>query len=656
MTDEITILQKQIDAAPGAPGCYVFRDDEREVLYVGKAIDLKKRIRSYLKPGSDGRNQIYFLMERATNVEFVVVSSEKEALILENNLIKKYRPRYNISLAGDDKTFVSVRVDLRHEWPRATIVHKHKRDGATYLGPFSSSAKLYETMKVLKRAFPMRLCSDHTLANRTRPCIYHDIGLCCAPCVPGKVEPAEYGKMVKSFMDVLRGKDQSVLRDMEAQMQDAAAKLEFERAADLRDRAEAIAATTSRQRAEVKDGGVFDRDVIGFYREADRAMIAILCYREGKLLDTTTREIQSLLPDEEVLSGFIEQYYQQVLSAPEEIVIPLPLESTEALASWIADRAEHKVEVTFPQRGDKVKLLELANVNAKHSLRVKDETLEREQRLIRALQEALSLENVPNRIECYDISHTQGRDIVASGVCFIDGKPAKGEYRKYKVKTVPGNDDFASMEEVLRRRLVRARLEDNFPDLIVIDGGAGQLGRVLKVLEELNIVDIDVIGLAKSRDKADAGWQMSYSGPQKWTGERVFKPGIEEPIALDQRSPALFLLMRVRDEAHRFAITYHRELARKNAVASGLDSIDGIGPKRKKALIKTFGSPKGVKLASVDQLRAVAGVSPELAQRIFDHFTVERAEIIAKQEAAGVRPEAGAVQSLPDDITPKTGE
>ncbi len=635
MSDDATLLQRQIDAAPGAPGCYVFRDDDRTVLYVGKAVDLRKRVRSYLRPGADGRPHIYFLMERATQVEFVVVGSEKEALILEHNLIKKYRPRYNISLAGDDKTFVSVRIDLRHEWPRAAVVHKHKRDGATYIGPFSSSAKLYETMKVLKRAFPMRLCSDHTLANRTRACIYHDIGLCCAPCVPGKVRPEDYAALVKGFTDVLRGRDRSVLEDLKREMEAAAAALEFERAATLRDRMEAVAATTSRQRAEVKDGGVFDRDVLGFYREADRAMVAILCYRDGKLLDTAAREVQSLLPDDELLSGFVEQYYQHATAVPEEIVLPLALEGLGALASWLTDKAGHRVAVTHAQRGDKAKLLALAEVNARHALRVRDETLQRDRELLRQLQETLELRNLPNRIECYDISHTQGRDIVASGVCFLDGKPAKGEYRKYKVKTVGGNDDFASMEEVLRRRLARARAEDDFPDLVVIDGGAGQLGRVLKVLDELNIVDLDVIALAKSRDKGDAGWETSWRGPRKWSGERVFLPGRDEPLALDPHSPALFLLMRVRDEAHRFALRYHRELARKNAIASGLDSIAGVGPRRKKALIKRFGSPRGVKLAGLEELRSVPGITPELARRIFDHFTPERAGLQVQDEQKG---------------------
>lgn len=633
MADERTILERQIDAAPSAPGCYIFRDDANTVLYVGKAIDIHKRVRSYLRPGNDGRAHIYFLMEQATQVEFVVTANEKEALILENNLIKRFRPRYNIVLAGDDATYVSVRMDLRHEYPRATVVHKYKRDGATYFGPFASSWKLRETMDTLKRAFPLRLCSDHVLNNRTRPCVYHDIGLCCAPCVPHKITPEEYGKLVKGLMDVLKGKDLGVVNELEQEMEQASAALEFERAAKLRDRIAAIRATVTRQRATVGHDKTGERDVLGIHREADRALFAVLMYRDGMLVETGTHEIKSMLPDEELLSGFIEAFYQKTAFIPDEVLVPFEFDGAPTLASWLSDKAEHKVEVYAPKIGEKKQLVALAETNARHALRVRDETQSRERELLKQLQEAARLENVPVHMECYDVSHEHGKESVASGVCFMDGKPEKSLYRKYKIKTHDRNDDFASMEEILRRRLERARKEESYPDLIVIDGGPGQLNRVQKVFEEFNIVGIDLIGLAKSRDKSEPGWETSYSGKRKLTDERIFVPGNPEPITLDQRSPALFLLMRIRDEAHRFAITFHRELARKAAVASGLDSIDGIGPKRKKALIKKFGSPKGVKLASVEELATVEGISRAVAQRVFEHFTQERAEILAREAA-----------------------
>ncbi len=633
MAEERSILERQIDAAPHTPGCYVFRNDENTVLYVGKAIDIHKRVRSYLRPGNDGRAHIYFLMEQATQVEFVVTGNEKEALILENNLIKRFRPKYNIQLAGDDATYVSVRIDLRHEYPRATVVHKYKRDGATYFGPFASSWKLRETMDTLKRAFPLRLCSDHVLNNRTRPCVYHDIGLCCAPCVPHKITPEEYGALVKGLIDVLKGRDMGVIDDLERQMNEASARLDFEQAAKLRDRMAAIKATVTRQRATVGHDKTGERDVLGIYREADRALFAVLMYRDGMLVETGTHEIKSMLPDEELLSGFIEAFYQKTAFIPDEVLVPFEFDGAQTLASWLSDKAEHKVEVYAPKIGDKKQLVELAETNARHALRVRDETQSRERELLKQLQESAHLENVPVRMECYDVSHEHGKESVASGVCFVDGKPEKSLYRKYKIKTHDRNDDFASMEEILRRRLERARKEESYPDLIVIDGGAGQLNRVQKVFEEFNIVGIDLIGLAKSRDKSEPGWETSYSAKRKLTDERIFVPGNPEPITLDQRSPALFLLMRIRDEAHRFAITFHRELARKAAVASGLDSIDGIGPKRKKALIKKFGSPKGIKLASIEELATVEGISRAVAQRIFEHFTQERAEILAREAA-----------------------
>lgn len=624
--EEPSLLQRQIEAAPAAPGCYLFKDANGKVLYVGKAVDLSRRVPSYLRPGADGRPHIPFLMERAESVEFVVVSNEKEALVLENNLIKRLRPRYNIVLASDDKTFVSVRVDMRHDYPRATIVHKYRRDGAVYLGPFASAARLYKTLEVLRTRFPLRLCSDHVLANRARPCMYHELGACVAPCMKGKVDKAGYRQLLQGFMRVLQGKDDSVARELEQRMQQAAAALEFEKAAQWRDRLLAVRETTTRQRAQIGSGPVNNQDVIGLHREADRVMVALLMYRDGKLEDTATRELQSTLPDDEVLAGFTSAWYSRAAFVPEEVVLALPVEAPEALASWLADRAQHAVRVTVPQRGDKAKLAELAVVNARHAMKVRNESEHRARELLRSLQDALGLERLPLRMECYDISHGgQGRETVGAGVCFADGEPARQNYRKYHVKSHDRNDDFASLHEVLTRRLKRGLQEGDLPDLVVIDGGPAQLGRVQAVFDELNVVGIDLVSLAKSRDKSAPGWETSYGGEAVRTPERVFVPGRDEPLVLDQRSPALFLLMRIRDEAHRFAVTFHRKLKRKQAVESSLDTVPGLGPKRKKALIQHFGSPRGVKLASLEQLQAVPGIPAALAQAIFERFADDRA-------------------------------
>jgi excinuclease ABC subunit C len=630
MTNQTPLLDRQINAAPAAPGCYIFKDSRGKVLYVGKAVDLRKRVRAYLRPDGDGRAHIPFLMRRAETVEFIVVNNEKEALVLENNLIKRFRPRYNIVLATDDKTFVSVRIDHKHDYPRATIVHKFKHDGATYIGPYSSASKLYKTLEVLKREFPLRLCSDHVMANRSRPCVYHEIGVCVAPCIAGNTTKQAYAEILKGFIRVLKGQDDSVVRKLEARMNQASADLDFEKAAELRDRMIAVQETTTRQRAQVGNVKAVHRDVHGIYREADRLTIATLMYRDGKLEDSAQREFTSLLPDDELLGQFIKQYYERAGFVPDEILVPIELEGMTALGDWISDRAERRVKVVLPLKGERRKLIEMANVNARHALKVKAETEQRNKRLLRELQEATGLERTPVRMECFDISHGGGKETVASGVCFIDGEPSKANYRKYKIRTHDRNDDFASMEEVLRRRLKRGLAEGNLPDLIVIDGGQGQLARVQKVFDEMNVVGIDLVALAKSRHKKRPGWETAWAEEGVTTDERIFMPGREEPITLDQRSPALFLLMRIRDEAHRFAITFHRKLKGKAAIKSSLDSVPGVGPKKKKALIKRFGSPRGVKLASVDELTQVEGINEKLARVIFEHFEQDRAELAAK--------------------------
>ncbi|MBX3458449.1 MAG: excinuclease ABC subunit UvrC [Planctomycetes bacterium] len=627
MNEEATILERQIQAAPSAPGCYIFKDARGKVLYVGKAVDLRKRVPAYLRPGADGRPHIPFLMEKAESVEFIVVNHEKEALILENNLIKRFRPRYNIVLATDDKTFVSVRMDMRHDFPRATIVHKYKLDGASYFGPYNSAGKLYKTLEVLRRFFPLRLCSDHVLANRTRPCVYHEIGVCCAPCVPGKVTKDQYTAIVRDFTRALEGKDDRVARDLEQRMHEASGALDFEKAAALRDKLLAVQETTLRQRAQIGTDKTAHRDVHGLYRQADRACIATLMYRDGRLEDSATREFQTLLPDEEVLRGFLMQYYERASFVPDEVIVPLELEGMAALGEWISDRAERKVQVIYPQRGDRAKLLQMADVNARHALKVRAEIEQRSRQTLRELQEALGLERTPVRIECYDISHGGGKDTVGSGVCFIDGEPSKANYRHYKVKSHDRNDDFASMEEVLRRRMKRALEDGVVPDLVVIDGGAGQLGRVQEVFDELNIIGIDLVALAKARDRKRPGWETAWQETPEQKPERVFVPGRDEPLVLPAHSPALHLLMRVRDEAHRFAITFHRKQKRKSNLGSSLDDIPGVGPKKKRALIKRFGSPKGVKLASLDELRAVEGINEKLAAAIFEAFAAEREKL-----------------------------
>jgi len=614
-------LVELVMAAPKEPGCYLFRDLEGGVLYVGKAKVLRNRVRSYLRPEADGRARIPFMVREAKSIEFVITANEKEALVLENNLIKIHKPRYNISLR-DDKTFLSVKIDLRHAWPRAQVVHKYKKDGATYVGPFASGAQLRLTLEAVKRVFPLRRCTDHVMRNRTRVCVYHDIGLCSGPCIAGNVTPEEYKRHVDGLLALLRGKDLSALRHIEAEMEKAASEMEFERAAMLRDQAFAIRTTVESQNAQFAGTKTVNRDVIGMHREGESTQLHVLLYRDDKLVGSTTHNVQSMLPDDEVIEQFCMRYYEGDRPIPPEVLLPIDVDDPISIGLYVSDKAGYSVSVSCPQIGPKAALTRLACLNAKHAMLDRDERVAAMEATLQSLQEELGLENLPRRMECYDISHLQGDEIVGSGVCFEDGKPNKNRYRRYKLKTVTSNDDFASMEEVLTRRLTRGLEEADFPDLIVIDGGTPQLARVQQVFERLNIVGVDLIGLAKSRDKSAPAFTTGYrsSSKARVTDERVFLPGRDEPVTLGQQSQELFLLMRLRDEAHRFAITYQRERRQAAAIKSGIDAIPGVGPKRKRALIRHFGSPAQIAKATADELCAVEGITRVLAEKIVAHF------------------------------------
>ena len=620
-----------IDRAPKEPGCYLFKGADGSVLYVGKAKLLRHRIRSYLRPNADGRLRIPYMVREAMTVEYVVTATEKEALVLENNLIKLHKPTYNIALR-DDRTYVSMRIDLRHEWPRATVVHKYKKDGATYVGPFASAGNLRQTLEALKRVFPLRRCSDHVLRNRNRVCVYYDIGVCAGPCVDGLISKEEYRNQVDGLVKVLQGKDAGVVAEFEAKMMTAASEQNFELAAKLRDQLFAIRATVESQNAQISGKDSINRDVIGIYREGEYVQLHVLLYRDSRLVGSSTHAFGTSLPDDELIEQFAQRYYEGDHTIPPEVLLPIQVDDPISLGAYISDKAGFSVDVQCPQRGEKAKLTSLANLNAKHAMRDRDSKREETDRLLISLQEKLGLENVPRRMECYDISHFQGAEIVGSRVTFVDGAPEKKLYRRYKLKTVTSNDDFASMKEVLDRRIARGLKDMDFPDVIVIDGGPQQLSKVKEIFDEYNIIDVDLISLAKSRDKSGPASRSNYSSKasDKVTDERVFVPGSDEPITLDQKSQEIFLLMRLRDEAHRFAITYNRERRRKVALTSGLDAIPGVGPKRKRALIRAFGSPAQVKKASVEELCAVDGMTQAMAQTVWDFFEAQ-----GKEEPAG---------------------
>lgn len=600
-------LAAKVEAVPPRPGVYLLKDDRGKVIYVGKAKSLRSRVRSYFR-GGDERHQVRFLLRRVADIETLVTSNDKEALILENNLIKQYKPRYNIRLK-DDKSYVSVKVTVRDEWPRILVTRKIKKDGSKYYGPYHSAWSVRETLDTIRKVIPLRTCSDGVFRNRARPCLEYQIKRCLAPCcLP--VDPEEYRRHLREAVMLLEGKSPELVRKLRDDMVRAAEELRFEDAARMRDRVRAIERTGERQQA-VAHGGA-DQDIFGLYREAGFVEAQVLFVRHGKLTGNQTYSFEDIdLTDEELLAALLTQFYQGDRYIPEEILVPFDLEDAATREEMLGERKGAKVRLFRPQRGDKVRLVEMAAENAAHGFRERRDANRSRERMAEDLQTRLHLRSAPKRIECYDISNIHGTLAVGSMVTFDEGEPDKNRYRRFRIKTVEGSDDFAMMYEVLKRRFSRAKQEGEYPDLVVIDGGKGQLNVALEVFRELEITEVDVVGLAKMRVERDVrATEISRSD------ERVFLPGRKNPVVLRQNSAALFLLTRLRDEAHRFAITYHRELRGKDRLRSPLDDIPGIGPERRKALLKTFGSLSRIAAADVDRIAEVPGITRETAEAI----------------------------------------
>ncbi len=612
LDDEIA---RQLDAIPPTPGVYLLKDRAGKVLYVGKAKSLRSRVRAYFRPGDregDGRFQVRFLMRKVRGFDTLVTTSEKEALILENNLIKQYHPRYNIRLK-DDKSYLSAKI-TSHPWPRITVTRKIVKDGGTYLGPFGSADGLRETIDVIRKIFPLRTCSDAVFRNRARPCIEYQIKRCLGPCcLP--VDRAEYERHLHAARMLLEGKNLELLREMREQMKAHADRLEFEEAARMRDRVRAIEKTVERQTV-LHHWGI-DQDVFGLYREGGSIETIVLLVRGGKLTTTQSWSFQDLeFADEDVLADLLTQYYSGARFIPDEVILPVELEDADVRAELLAERRGKKVEIFVPQRGEKRSLLELAMENARQSFAARRDNEKIRERMLEELRVKLHLRNTPKRIECYDISNLQGSMVVGSQATFDEGEPQKSLYRRYRIRTVEGQDDFASLYEVLKRRLERALREHENPDLWVIDGGKGQLNVALTVLKEFNLSDqIDAIGLAKQHVLNDGRAAAVVKSE-----ERVFLPNRKDPVVLARNSTALFLLVRIRDEAHRFAITYNRELRRRARLRSVLDDVEGIGPVRRRALLRHFGSLRNIRAASVEELGAVKGMNPELGTEVRRHL------------------------------------
>ncbi|MBZ0281961.1 MAG: excinuclease ABC subunit UvrC [Anaerolineae bacterium] len=615
-------IQRILSSLPAKPGCYLMKDDKGTIIYVGKAKKLRNRVRSYFNSSAESSAKTLRLRENIVDIEIIVTETEVQALITEETLIKQHQPFYNISLK-DDKHYPYIKINWQDPFPKVETTRRIVKDGSRYFGPYAAMWAVQNTLRTLRRAFPYLTCDRVINGKDERACLFYDIKLCNAPCI-GTVNKAEYRAMIGELMDVLSGRSEGVVKRMTAEMNQAADALNFEKAAMIRDQLRAIEYITQRHKAV--NPNMTDHDVIAVARDKNDAAVQILFIRNGKLVGSDVRMLGGAEgePDSEVLSQFITQFYADAAEIPHELILPNEVEEARIIEQWLKDkRSGQKVTISVPKRGNKRDLVKMAGENASEALRMIREQWEadthKQEEALSALQAALNLPTPPNRIECYDISTTQGTSIVASRVMFVQGAPRKSEYRRFNIRTVAhaGPDDYQSMREALTRRFTRWKTAQEdptqvapdgkdtdetwrlLPDLLMIDGGKGQLGIAVEVLQEFGLFGrVPVVSLAKQF-------------------EELYLPGNPMPIILDRRSPALYLVQRVRDEAHRFAITSHRQQRNKAGMASKLETVPGIGPKKRKALLKAFeNSISAIRSASIEELTAVKGITEEIAASI----------------------------------------
>jgi excinuclease ABC subunit C len=595
MTDQLIARVKN---APASPGVYLMKDKDGKVIYVGKASNLKNRIKNYFGR-TDGRSMVSFLIAKVRDIEFLVTETEKEALILENNLIKEHRPRYNVNFR-DDKTYFNIRIDPAATFPRFQLVRRPKKDGARYFGPYPSSASAKETLRFIQSIFRLRTCTDQEVTSRKRPCLEYEIKRCLAPCAR-LIDEASYEGLVNDSMAFMEGREKKLIADLCVRMDTASENLRFEEAAVLRDTIAAIEETLEKQ--TVVSGLSKDRDVFGIHRDGNLTQICILYERTGKIIGKMTFPLFRIRSESsEILSSLMKQYYDGGAYIPDEIIIPLDIEDRAVMMEWLSEKKGKKVSVAVPKRGQGMELLKIAGDNAKSIFELEKHATPMEETLS-VLARELLLKNIPRRIECFDISNIGGKYAVGSMVTFVDGKAWKPGYRRFRIKTVDGADDYAMMYEVLNRRY---REKGNLPDLILVDGGKGQLSVAVAALKDLNAEGVDVVALAKEirQRETDKG------------EDRVYIVGKKYPVYVSKWPEALFLLQRLRDEAHRFAVAYHRQLKGKKDFHSLLDEITGIGGEKKKALLKLFGDVERIRDASVQELQGVQGIGRKTAAKI----------------------------------------
>lgn len=611
MSTPLDTLREKTERLPTSPGCYLMKDQDGVVIYVGKAINLRARVRQYMNL-TDGRYSVKFLMQRVVEIDVALARDEREALLLENSLIKKYRPRYNIKLR-DDKTYLSARLDTNSAWPRLTLVRRPRPDGARYFGPWTSSGVIRDALELIEHHFPLRTCEDRELNSRTRPCLQYQIKRCLAPCV-NYVDTATYQQVVDQVVLVLEGKEKELEERLEADMMARAMAEQYEDAARLRDRIKALQKLTSRQ--QMVSMGFEDRDILGFHREGDELVMVVVPVRRGKMQDNHTYHFKDMAgEDGELLSSFIGLYYGEDDFVPAEIFCPFEFPEREVMEQILSERSPRKVHLKVPQRGEKTRLVALAQQTAEVFLQRELDHTRRWEKAAEELQKILSLPKPPETLECFDISNFHGKQPVASKVRFRAGAPEKAGYRHFKIKTLEEKpNDFAMMKEVLTRRFTRAIEEGDAPDVLVVDGGKGQLGVAVAVLEELGLSSRQVVmGFAKPDD-------ITARGGKPILIDKIFLPGRKNPVVLANYSPALRVLQHLRDESHRFAITFHRHLRDKKTLTSVVDAIPGIGPRRRTALLKAFGSVRGLSQATVEDIAAVDTFGEVLAAQIFAHL------------------------------------
>jgi excinuclease ABC subunit C len=616
-------LPKKLETIPAGTGVYMMKDTKNEVIYVGKAKNLKNRVRSYFQSSGDERLFIKFLVKRIAGIDFVLTDTEKEALILENNLIKQFKPRFNINLR-DDKTFVSIKLDMNQKFPYPVIVrqiepssHKgkdsKKKNGILYFGPYSSARSVRETLRYVNSLFPIRKCSNNVFRSRARPCLYYQIGKCVAPCCD-MVDEKTYKELINEIVLVLKGKNIELLKVLRKKMDNASKEMKYEKAAKFRDRIMAIEKTVEKQKINTME--LVDRDVFGYYGQGNSIQIQAMFIRNGNLEDIASYRFSTMNNAlDNVFRSFLNQFYVRTRFIPDEVILPVESEDKEILEELLSERKGHRINVICPKRGEKHKLLEMATKNAENAFKVRLRTGDDVEYVMASLKKHLGLTNIPKKMECFDISNIMGKQAVGSLVTFENGKPVKNKYKRYKIKTVLQSDDYAMMYEVLMRRYSRAFREDDFPDLTVIDGGKGQLGIARRVFDELGVDGVDVIALAKSKKKSTGN-----ADSKRELDERIFVCGKANPIILNQESSELRLLVNIRDEAHRFAITYHKKLRRKQYYESPLDKIVGIGKVKKKNLFRYFGDMQKIRDASLDELGKVKSITVKDANIIYDYF------------------------------------